>query len=207
MSHHEILRCPYCRAKVAAEVVWTHSWEGEEQIGDKLYPNSNVESCVSCPQCERLLMAEASWIPTSEPPPMNRVYPAPFTVAPEIPEEIRRGMIEAYELFDSGFFRPTGIMCRMIIEGMVKEKGASGNNLDKQIDDLATKGIIEQRLKTWAHALRLHGNDAVHEIATTISEEDARDLLDFTSAILNYVYVIGAKFTAYLQRNPSKLKA
>jgi hypothetical protein len=59
---------------------------------------------------------------------------------------------------------------------------------------------ITDQLFEWADALRLSGNEAAHDVQVTFSAEDARDLLDFTVAILDFTYSFRVKFEAFRAR-------
>lgn len=64
--------------------------------------------------------------------------------------------------------------------------------LEKRIDKLAAEGLITQDMKTWAHKIRLEGNEAVHELDEP-SKEQTEDLKLFTEMLLTYLYTLPAK--------------
>ena len=59
------------------------------------------------------------------------------------------------------------------------------------------KGIIENRLFEWADALRISGNEAAHGVNSNISSQDAKDILEFTHALLEYVFTFQEKFEEF----------
>jgi len=68
-------------------------------------------------------------------------------------------------------------------------------------------GHIDSRLLNWAHEIRLVGNEAAHDIETSVDKSDARDVLDFTEAILIYTFSLTARFRAFqARRATSKAK-
>lgn len=69
------------------------------------------------------------------------------------------------------------------------------------------KGIVEKRLYEWADALRLVGNEAAHDVERPVSSEDATDTLDFTRALIEYVYAYQEKFTAFRKRRETQAEA
>ena len=79
-----------------------------------------------------------------------------------------------------------------------------GEKLALKLKTLAGRGIIEARLVDWAHGIRLVGNEAAHDTETEVSKEDARDALDFTEALLTYVFVLNERFAAFSQRRASR---
>ena len=60
--------------------------------------------------------------------------------------------------------------------------------------------LIENRLYEWAEALRITGNEAAHDINKKISKQDAKDIIDFTDAILEYVFTFRKKLDEFLAR-------
>ena len=71
--------------------------------------------------------------------------------------------------------------CRSVLELAVRRLGGEGRDLRLRIDDLRTKGVITQGLQDWAHAVRLAGNEAVHELGGTLAE--ARELVELCAAV------------------------
>lgn len=57
-----------------------------------------------------------------------------------------------------------GIGMRALIEAICADKAAVGSNLERKIDDLASKGIISKEGVEILHSLRLMGNKAAHEV-------------------------------------------
>ena len=62
------------------------------------------------------------------------------------------------------------------------------------------RGIIEPRLFEWADALRIAGNETVHDVTVTVSKEDARDMIEFTNALLEYVFTFQDRFEQFKRR-------
>ena len=53
-------------------------------------------------------------------------------------------------------------------------------------------------------ALRISGNEAAHDVNVTTSPEDARDILEFTNALLEYVFTFRDKFEEFKKRRSGK---
>ena len=64
--------------------------------------------------------------------------------------------------------------------------------------------IIDERLFEWANTLRMAGNEAVHDVDITVSREDSKDMLDFTNAIIDYIYSFKEKFEQFKKRRKKK---
>ena len=95
-------------------------------------------------------------------------------------------------------------MCRKTLEGIAKEHGVTSNNLVGALKEMRDKGIIENRLYEWADALRTSGNEVAHDVDITISAQDAKDILEFTNALLEYVFTFREKFEKWKARRESK---
>ncbi|MCC9073560.1 DUF4145 domain-containing protein [Flavobacterium sp. F-65] len=67
-------------------------------------------------------------------------------------------------------------------------KGAKEKNLALSIKKLKEDDVIIDQLFDWADKLRLGGNKAAHNIDTDFDSLDAKDILDFTIAILDFTY-------------------
>ncbi len=65
-------------------------------------------------------------------------------------------------------------------------------------------GVIDSRLFAWGEALRKERNMGAHASIESPSRQDARDLLDFAWAIVDYVYILSEKFSAYEMRKTQK---
>ena len=65
---------------------------------------------------------------------------------------------------------------------------------------MKAEGKIDERLYDWADMLRLVGNEAAHDIHVEVSKDDAGDILDFTNAIVDYIFSFNDKFLEFKNR-------
>lgn len=91
-------------------------------------------------------------------------------------------------------------MCGRAIEGICKHHNAKTKTLAAGLKDLKDKEIIDGRLFEWGEALRTAQNLDAHASTEKVSKEDAQDLLDFSTAICEYVFVLNAKFERFKAR-------
>ena len=89
------------------------------------------------------------------------------------------------------------------IEGMCKDK-VKLKYLGEGLKKLKAEGIIDEKLFKWGEALRTERNIGAHAGTDSVSWQDARDILDFSYAMAEYVYVLDEKYKEYLARKPSK---
>ncbi len=119
---------------------------------------------------------------------------------PSIPGNIADDFKEALRCRWTKGHKATVTMCRRAIQASCLEKGADKKKkLTAQIDELATKGVITQPLKEFAHEVRLEGNDGAHPDSDgleNVQPKDADDIIEFTREYLHHVYVMPAKLAA-----------
>ena len=134
-------------------------------------------------------------------------YPAgkPNDIIPdEIPQRIGEDFKEALRCQFVDAHRATATMCRRALQASCQELGADGDYLIKQIDDLAKKGKITAALMEMAHTVRLTGNVGAHpdkDKLEDVSPEDASDLIDFSSAFYEHVFVMPSKLLKMKERH------
>jgi len=118
------------------------------------------------------------------------------TVDAAVPKAIREDFAEALRCEFIHSYRAAVVMCRRAIQSSAMELDAQGARLVDQIDDLFAKGRITEPLKTFAHEIRLTGNDGAHpdkDGLADVQEKDAADIIEFTREYLHHVYVLPKK--------------
>jgi hypothetical protein len=106
--------------------------------------------------------------------------------------------------FDAGAFTAAAVMCRKVLEGVCDEQGAQGKTLAARLESLKVSGVIDSKLAEWADELRLGGNEAAHDPNVTVDRADARDLKEFTKAIVEYLFTIQKRFDSFQQRRAER---
>jgi len=97
-------------------------------------------------------------------------------------------------------------MCRKTLEGICVEHKIKERNLANSLKKMKDQGIIESRLFEWADTLRISGNEAAHDLDVTVASDDARDIMEFTNALLEYVFSFKDKYEQYKKRQEKKKK-
>lgn len=116
-----------------------------------------------------------------------------------VPPPIKSDFAEALRCNWASAYKATVTMCRRALQASAIEKGAKGDRLIDQIDDLRAQGIITEPLKQMAHEIRLTGNDGAHpgkDGLADVVEKDADDIIEFTREYFHHVYVMPAKLAA-----------
>ena len=92
-------------------------------------------------------------------------------------------------------------MFRKTLEGICHAHGVkSSGTLAAQLKKLKEDEVIESRLFEWAEELRTIGNDAAREVGFIVSREDVQDTLEFTEALIEYVFTYRDKFEQFKKR-------
>src|SRR6185503_8956226 len=117
-----------------------------------------------------------------------------------VPNTIKSAYDQAARSFSASLFEPCVLMCRKCLEATCKNLGAKGRDLNSKLQSLFDSGHIDSRLLNWAHGIRLIGNEAAHDPDTKVTKRDARDVLDFTEAILIYIFSLTSRFDAFRTR-------
>jgi HEPN domain-containing protein len=201
VSHDIVIDCPHCTVRVKAKAaVWIGN--GEEQ----------AFFLVECPSCHNALFGSSvayqdefnnwGW-DTAE-----RLWPTPLLadVGPAIPEAARRDIKDAQKCFSHGIYSASAVLCGRALERLIKEK-AGANMIAKGLAELKNKGVIDERLFSWAEALRKERNIGAHASDEDTTKENAQDIIDFTIAIFDYVYTLSEKYEKYVARKAGLVNA
>lgn len=197
-----IIECPHCESKVDGIV------KGEVRDNDPEYPFSCKRVLVECPVCKSALLGITEEIQVGpdewEWDSLHRLWPPmDSNVDAQIPEIARVSLVEAKLCFKAKAFSACAVMCGRTIEGLCIHHETKSQNLAGGLKELKERDIIDSRLFEWGEALRKHRNIGAHATAEKISKEDAKDLLDFSTAMCEYVFVLNEKFNRFKARNKS----
>ncbi|MGI6174969.1 MAG: DUF4145 domain-containing protein [Christensenellales bacterium] len=133
-----------------------------------------------------------------------KIYPTEdFHTNPNAPKQVRVIFEEACRCFKAHAYIATAILSRKTIESICEHHGIKERNLVGSLAKMKSEGEIDERLFEWADMLRLVGNEAAHDINAEVSKEDANDVLDFTNAIIDYIFSFNEKFTEFKARRQS----
>lgn len=132
---------------------------------------------------------------------MSRLWPAPETAIDwDIPEIARNSLIEAKICFKAKAYSACAVMCGRSIEGVCKHHAQEIGTLASGLKKLRQDGVIDDRIYGWGEALRENRNFSAHATTEKVTKDDARDLLDFSIAICEYVFVLNKKFERFQNR-------
>lgn len=118
-------------------------------------------------------------------------YPIWTTTAHDsVPVDIAGTTDEAERCLSVGARNACAVMTRRAIHSLCEDKGATGDNLYKQLKHLKEKQIITPDLYEWADSLRVLGRDGAHPEFPEITPEDAEDGVKLLREIIRFVYIL-----------------
>lgn len=154
-----------------------------------------------CPKCEGAFLHVRA---RTEPSEIQRgllLHPSSQgRSVPGLPPTVRRFLESARSCYETGNPEPCVVMCRKCLEAACASLGVKERGLNAQLMSLRDAGVIEPRLVEWAHAVRLAGNDAAHDIEVQATESEARDVLELLEMLLLYIFSIDLRFRRFMQR-------
>jgi hypothetical protein len=193
-----LLDCENCSARIDAEVLHSYVVSDDSSLISFRY------SLARCPQCSSpLLASQQEGIEEWEAP--DLLYPsADSPLSDALPRTIRTAFEEARSCFRAKAYTATAIMCRKTLEGICRAHGIEERTLKGAIAKLREKGVIERSLFEWADALRDSGNEAAHDVNVMVAAQDASDMVEFTHALIEYVFTFQERFEAFKQRRATR---
>lgn len=176
--------CPHCG--VISQQFWKQStWDIYNHYVIKEDNPIRVSQCHHCKE-------HSLWVWDKMVFPMTGNTPFPNS---EMPEEVKKIYLEAGAI-SSQSPRGAAALLRLAIQILCKELGESGNNINKDIANLVSKGlpaIVQKSLDI----VRVVGNDAVHpgQIDTDDIEVVGK-LFELVNVIVEYMIALPNKVNA-----------
>ena len=134
-------------------------------------------------------------------------YEAPIRVWPKfqyldssIPNIVRKSIEEAQKCYIAQAYSACAVMCGRAMEALCKDQKTKDWQLAKGLKELKDRGIIDGRLYEWGESLKNRRNTEAHANDVDFSKEDASDLLSFSKAICEYVYVLSQRYEDFKKR-------
>lgn len=199
-----ITECPHCESKVDCDE------RGVVDVDIDHAPTPTKYVLLECKVCHAPLLGITELIQTGEDDyeweSALRLWPMPEAeIDWDIPEIARNSLIEAKICFKAKAFSACAVMCGRSIEGVCKHHDPKIKTLAGGLKKLLEDGVIDDRIYGWGEALRENRNLGAHATTEKVSKDDAKDLLDFSVAICEYVFVLNSKFERFQNRRLKKL--
>lgn len=194
-----ITECPHCDSRVDCDEKGAVSID-IEHTG---VPTEIV--LLECKVCSNALLGVSEIVQTGEDQwefvSADRLWPSPDNAVDwDIPEIARNSLVEAKVCFKAKAYSACAVMCGRAIEGVCVFHDPKVRSLATGLKKLKEAGVIDSRIYDWGEALRENRNLGAHATTEKVSKEDAQDLLDFSIAICEYVFVLNEKFERFQKR-------
>jgi hypothetical protein len=128
-------------------------------------------------------------------------YPSAIEVNTEIPNRPRAFLQQAQESLHA----PAGavMLSASAVDAMLKIKGYTEGSLYLRIEKAVEDHLITNEMATWAHEVRLDANDQRHadQAATLPTQQDATRVIEFASALAEFLFVLPSRIQRGLQAN------
>ncbi len=149
-----------------------------------------------CENCRRPLFlvvneAETEIVKTFPPISLDRPDHIPTGVADDY--------VEGNLCLSVGAHKASAAMFRRALQSAALEKGAEKENLIKQLDALAAKGLLNASLVDVAHQIRHFGNFGAHPDSDglgDVSKDEAKAIKELTWQVLEALYLNPARVAA-----------
>lgn len=193
-----VVVCPSCEKPVIASPRgYTTYYEPNEGPPERW-------TLLQCPRGHPLLVLQNEYNGSD----MTFDDDAPFRVYPpqerqlssDIPEGLRSTHEEARKCLRAKAYTAAVAMSGRTLEGACKLHGVEEKTLQSSLAKMKEERFIDGRLWDWAETLRGVRNTASHFNEEDISRQDAEDALAFSEALLDYLYVLTARFNALKAR-------
>lgn len=194
--------CPNCNAIVETGVLFTYTFD--VTYTDELINQGTGITLSKCLNCDRPILYQEDFHNIEEHCfSQNKIqlYPDVENVAlKKAPEIVINPYKEAFKCYRVQAYEACVIMCRKGIEAICKDKGEDKGNLNAKLNKLRDRKILEETLFNWANELRVIGNDGAHSHDQIVTQQDAKDSLDFFDALITYQYHLVDQYNKLKER-------
>lgn len=194
--------CPTCNSVV--ETVIIYSYTSENTVNEDLYGYVTEILLSKCLKCQSPFLKEKRFqIVEGDDYPNSELQFFPNTENEAIkncPEIVYNPYKEALKCYRAHAYDACVIMCRKGIEAICIDKGEIKGNLATKLQNLNSKGILENTLYIWANELRLIGNDGAHSHDQIVNKQDAKEAIDFFDAFITYLYHLVNQYEELMKR-------
>lgn len=194
--------CPTCNSIVETGVIFTYTYN--VNYTDELENEGTAIILSKCLNCERPFLTEEQFHNIEDHSWTNskiQLHPLSDNEAlKNAPDLVINPYKEAKKCYRTQAYDACVIMCRKGIEAICKDKGETKGNLAKKLKNLKDKSILDDTLYSWTNELRLIGNDGAHSHDQIVTQEDAKDSIDFIDALITYLYHLVNQYDKLIAR-------
>lgn len=177
-------RCPHCSV-ANPNLQQIHQHETTNHEGGNL----RRWRIYKCGNCGSLVTASASNFNQ----PTREIFPTSTEINEDIPDRAKSYLEQAV----ASIHAPAGavMLAASSVDAMLKEKNYRTGSLYERIEQAVQDNLLTTEMANWAHEVRLDANDQRHadDDAKLPNENDAQKVIDFTTAIAEYLFVLPAR--------------
>ncbi len=190
------IECIRCKRETRHEVLHEHCANyTDEQYGVTFGETHRIVRCLGC---HNVSFESQEWdsshgdAETGEPYATKRLYPSRTAGRQPMktfgwPDKVRRVYEDTIRAFNVNAPILAAAGLRAVVEALCIDQKCQGNDLKHKIDDLVVKGAIAANQVRFLHLHRMLGNEAVHEMAESPTEE-LTAALDIVEGVLHTIY-------------------
>lgn len=184
MGQLDLERCPHCGVDRPTLYL-------KYNIATQDYTNTVKRhwAVYACQRCGGVVVASAPQMNAD----VKEIYPAPSEIDATVPEKPKEFLKQALNSINA----PAGaiMLAASSVDAMLKVKGYQSGNLYQRIDQAAADHLITTDMAKWAHEVRLDANDQRHadENASLPTQEQARRIIEFATALAQFLFVLPAR--------------
>ena len=200
LAIHQIT-CPFCMERGSFETEF-HAEKNKSNSRKKL--NFDTLKCGNCSGYVMVLWSATGHM-VGNVLHDYRVLPWPlrYEKHPDYwPDTVGRYWLQAKRSLTDESWDAAVMMARSALQASLRDQGALGDNLKKEIDELAAKGVLPPIMKDWSHEVRQLGNKSAHPDPEqpSPSGQDARDIVNFLDFFLECSYSLPRRIQRFRQR-------
>lgn len=204
MSESVKVDCPHCGVRIQSPIAGSLTLNAKGQGDPTAFILTHCEECDLPILCRLMQDFDERGFPEWDSI-ADRLWPDSFEskISYSVPDDCRKDLINAHRCLASRIAPAAVVMAGRAVERWVRDTTGE-KTLKAGLMKLKEEKVIDDRLYSWAEALREERNIGAHAGESEVTLEDARDVVDFAAAIFDYVFNLSEKYNKYMQRKPAK---
>lgn len=204
-KEEEIIKCFHCGNETPMKKVGEYSW-GSRNLDYSEFDFLFQYELFACPVCHKVTLRQTysdesmMQYHTNDQlnfyDEQNILFPLSSIESNFVPPKIKA----AYEaaLKTKGIDKNICLMAlRRTLELMLKDQGATKWGLKDKIEEVAARGLLPDTLKEASSFAKVLGDTAAHDKELEIDSYDIESIAEFIRYIIEYLYIIPSKISAY----------
>lgn len=185
----EVSRCPHC---AIASPLLERLWASNDLLPRQTPGPRKFWASYCCSSCGGVVTV-SSPERLGRRHPVDGMFPGAKEAHGDLPQPGRRFLQQAYETLHAP--DAAALMAGSAVDSFLKAKGYADGSLYKRIDEALADNVLTKGMAEWAHAVRLGANRPRHADADNphVSDEEAKQSVDFAEALGNFLFVLTAR--------------